>query len=182
MAQPILIVLGPSGSGKTTLAGWLEKEHHYLWLEIDRMGALDGIDQAGLRSEWDAFIGRNDPSELAASLHRRCSRACRGVVLSFQSKVLPSPTMLQAAERNGISSIILYGSLAECRQAFLEREQHLMRGLDERHWMKHNEKAHGMFSHPAYQPYRLAMFESGRFRSRQAILSDLNSRIRPAQA
>ena len=54
--RPLVFLLGPSGAGKSTLAQWLAEDVAFLHMEIDRFPNGNGIDLAGLRMEWDAFL------------------------------------------------------------------------------------------------------------------------------
>ena len=173
---PILLILGPSGAGKSTVAGWLQTDCNYLWLEIDRFGEGDGIDLAGLRAEWDAFWLRGDPSGMAAELRRRASGKVAGVVLSFPSNVVPAPEQIQAAEKVGITTIVLYGTGAECLDAFLARERLSRRGLDEEHWISNNSVAYARLSGVAYRRHRLPVFDSGRFRTKEVLIAEVTER------
>lgn len=174
---PILFVLGPSGSGKSTLASWVRNDLSFLHLEIDRFPEGNGIDLEHLRKEWDAFWNGADPQPLAAALNDRAlDTRARGVILSFPSGVVPTSSHITSAAQVGIQMLILYGTGAECLEAFLQREQASGRGLKADHWIRYNALAYAAFSLPSFAAHRLMMFENGRFRTRTALVAEVRER------
>lgn len=176
--QPIVFLLGPSGSGKTTLGRWLAEDLRFLHLEIDRWPEGDGIDLAGLRAEWDAFLGSGQADNLAAAIRDRVSEAGRrGAVLSFSSMLLLDPDLIRAAERHGIRAFVLYGTAADCMQAFLNREQATGRGLDQEHWRRNNTHTYIAYSGTEFAPDRLEAFSSGIPRGRHDLVAEVQRKV-----
>ncbi len=175
--RPLLFVLGPSGSGKSTLGEWIAEDLCFLHLEIDLWGK-DGIDTHALRREWDAFWSGADATGLAGAIVERAERTGnRGVVLTFPSVLVLRRQHRHAAEKVGIRLLVLYGTGAECLAAFLQRESDSGRGLDEDYWARHNAHPYAEFSRPAFAPFRLNVFENGRFRDRPELIADVSRRL-----
>lgn len=97
-SKPIVFLLGPSGSGKTKLAEWVAKDLQFLHLEIDCWPRGDGIDIAGLRQEWDAYLQTGEALHLAATITKIVDKDQKhGAILSFPSTlILPTPLMKAA--------------------------------------------------------------------------------------
>ena len=176
---PILFLLGPSGAGKSTLAAWVAEDLGLTHFEIDRYPDGDGIDLAGLRPEWDAFLARGQVAGLAAAIRDRAARERgRGAVLSFPSNlVLPVPHM-QAAEAAGIRCLVLFGTREECLGPFLRRERGLGRGLDVGHWLYNNAGPQAAWAGPDYATYRLAGFAGPDHRTRPDLVTEVRRRLR----
>jgi len=153
--KPIIFLLGPSGSGKSTVAKWTSEDLRFLHIEIDRFPEGDGIDLEGLRNEWSAFYDSRQVSNLAAAVRDRVTKdGTEGAVLSFPSRLVLSVEHIEAGEQQGIRTVILYGTEAECLDAFLGRERKLSRGLDEDHWIKNNAFCYASFNRPQFSKYR----------------------------
>jgi hypothetical protein len=178
MRKPIVFLLGPSGSGKTQLAEWVAKDLQFVHIEIDRWPEGDGIDLAGLRKEWDAFLGSGQATDLASAICTRVNGARKdGAILSFPSNfVLPTPLM-EAAEEQGLRFLILYGTGAECLEAFLRRERQTGRGLDADHWILNNAGTYAEFSRPEFSTHRLMGFEQSRHRVRGDLVAEAMRRL-----
>lgn len=175
-ALPILFVLGPSGCGKSTLAGWASTDLNLLHIEIDRFPD-DGIDLERLRNEWDAFWNHADPQRLITELRRRAQAAgFRGAILSFPSGVVPKHAQVAAAKAAGIRFVVLYGSGADCVDAFLKREEASGRKLNSDHWVANNAHSYAVFSLPTFRAYRLEVFRRGRFRTRGELIAEVSAR------
>lgn len=159
LAKSILFVLGPSGAGKSSLGDALAG-HGFVHLEHDIYPESgDGIDVLGLREVWDAFLEGGWTQPLIDELLLRAVRG-RGVVLTFSGiVVLPTERLLLARDR-GIAAVILYGTAADCLNAFLERERHTGRGLTLQHWVANNRQSYIAFSLPDLEPFRLPVFDS----------------------
>jgi hypothetical protein len=84
---------------------------------------------------------------------------------------------LGAADAEAMTVVVLYGSEAECREAFLARESTLRRGLDAAHWLRHNADVHVHFGLPAYARHRVAAFSAGARKSLQSLLSEIEGRL-----
>jgi shikimate kinase len=134
----ILFILGPSGAGKSTLAKQLAERLGFLFYEIDQFPA-DGIDVHGLRAEWDEFRTRAAPDNLLDELLKRAHAAGKsGVVLAFPSMLILPDDQLDAI-RGKVRVAYLTGTEKQCRDAFLDRERRLSRGLDASHWERYNK-------------------------------------------
>jgi len=77
----------------------------------------------------------------------------------------------------GIVVVVLYGTGAECMDAFLARECATGRGLGVDHWITNNRDIYAEFSRPDYAPYRVAAFDNGRHRSRAALVDEIRRRL-----
>jgi hypothetical protein len=168
---PILFVLGPSGAGKTTLGQWLAEDLHFLRIEIDQWPA-DGIDRANLRPEWNEFWDRCQAGAIASTLRARVlNDGARGAVLTFPSRVVFSVQQLAVLEQAGIRVLVLYGSEDDCLAAFLRREKESGRNLTEEHWRRNSCDTHKLLADSSYAPYRVTVFQAGRFRDRAALVA-----------
>jgi len=175
---PIVFLLGPSGSGKTKLGEWLAADLDILHLEIDRWPNGDGIDLEGLRREWDAFLESGQPAQLAAAVQDRVMQAGKkGAVLTFPSVLVLDPDLIRAAERQGIRSLVLYATGAECLRAFLDRERATGRGLGQDHWIQNNAGPYIAYSREEFAPHRLAVFASGERRKRAELVAEVKGRL-----
>lgn len=177
--SPIAFLIGPSGAGKSTLAAWAAEALGLLHLEIDRYPHGDGIDLEGLRPAWDAFWLDGDARALAAAVRDRAADAkAAGAILSFPSGVVPRDEQIDALARDDITLVVLYGSGAECLDAFLRREQAKPTRLDATHWIRHNADPYATLSAPRFAPYRLMAFDDGGFRSRATLVAAIEKRLR----
>jgi len=178
MSKPIVFILGPSGSGKSMLATWAAEDLQFLHIEIDRYPD-DGIDLAGLRKEWDAFRNSDGQStDLASVICKRVEDAEKeGVILSFPSNLVLLPSMMDAAESQGVRFLILLGTEIECLDAFLRRERQTGRGLDANHWFKNNASEYAQISCPKYSKYRLMVFAQSGHRNRGDLVAEVKSRV-----
>jgi hypothetical protein len=176
MQKPVLFLLGPSGAGKSQLGKWLAEDLGFVHVEIDRFGEGDGIDLEGLRREWDRFYHHSQPSDLARAARDRAAGAA-GAVLSFPGNLVLGPNQLEAAQNEGILTFILYGSGADCLDAFLARECQTGRQLPEEHWVAHSQSPYVLFSLPKFSRYRLMMFENSVRRTKAALLEEIKERI-----
>ena len=174
---PLIFVLGPSGAGKSQLGIWLADDLHLLHMEIDRWPKGDGIDLEGIRAEWNAYYLGGSITPLASLLRSRAAKADRaGTVLTFPGGLVLPPELIEASRVEGIITIILYGSEAECLNAFLAREKGNVRGLDKNFWIQQNSSTYAQFNYPAYAPYRLNAFQHGRRLERAAIVEAVKKR------
>ena len=176
--EPIVFLLGPSGAGKSTLGRWLAEDCRFHHIEIDRRFEGDGIDMAGLRPKWDAFTLNVEVTSLALSIRDRASDVgATGAVLSFNSMLCLDPRTIQAAERQGIRTIILYGSADDCLQSFLHREATMRSGLDQAHWLRNNARTYIEHSRTEYSPYRLRTLVLGKHRQRNELVAEVRTRL-----
>ncbi len=177
-AMPVLLVLGPSGAGKSTLGGFVQENLGLLHLELDGYAGEDAIDRKKLRHEWDEFYLRNLPGPFASALRRRAGEAgAKGAIATFPSPVVFTDIQLGAADAEAMTVVVLYGTEAECREAFLARESTLQRGLDVAYWQHHNAEPHARFSLPAYARRRVAAFSSGTRKSFASLLAEIEGRL-----
>jgi hypothetical protein len=177
VSAPILFLLGPSGYGKSSLGAWVAEDLAFLHLEIDQWPNGDGIDLASLRPQWDRFLD-GSAGPLAEELRLRVASIGRaGTVLTFPGRtVLPVPR-IAAAIAVGIVVVVLYGTGAECLDAFLAREAATSRGLGVGHWIENNRDIYAELSRPDYAPYRVAVFDNGRHRSRAVLVDEVRGRL-----
>jgi shikimate kinase len=177
--SPIVFLIGPSGSGKSTVAQWVQEDLGYLHIEVDRWPEGDGIDLEGIRVQWDNFMERNLLSDLAREIRRRTVRARkRGAILSFTSGVVFSKAHIEKAQHHGISIIVLYGTGADCLEAFLRREAERKSSLGVEHWVTNNAVYYAWFSAPYYARHRIMAFEYGKARDRKVIVEEIDQLIR----
>src|SRR5262245_66522351 len=119
---PLLFIVGPSGAGKSTIGQWLAEDLDLLHIEVDRWPDGDGIDLAGLRTEWDSYLS-GSIRPLVSVLRSRVTQASRsGAVLTFPGSLVLPPELITESGEAGIITVVLYGSGAECLDAFLARE------------------------------------------------------------
>jgi hypothetical protein len=145
-------------------------------LEIDRYPE-DGIDLEGLRPEWDAFWHHGNAAALATLVRERLAqREASGAVLSFPGGVVPTEVHISAALAERITLVVLYGSGAECLDAFLSRERASGRNLTVDHWIGNNASPYAAFSAPLFSPYRLNVFADGRFRDIRSLITEVRKR------
>lgn len=176
--SPIAFLIGPSGAGKSTLAAWVAEDLGLLHLEIDRFPHGDGIDLEGLRPAWDAFWLDSDAQPLAAAVRERTEDAnADGAILSFPSGVVPRDDQIAALACEDITLVVLYGSGAECLDAFLRREQAKSTRLDATHWIRHNAGPYASLSTPRFAPHRLLAFDEGGYRSRATLVNAIARRL-----
>jgi hypothetical protein len=179
--HPLIFILGPSGAGKSDTAKHLANVDRFTHFEIDRYPHGDGIDEAGLRAEWDPFCLRGEGvAQLADAVHRKRSPKHAGVVLSFPSPVVFEPNQLAKLEHEGVTVIALVGTATECLLAFLAREKEEQRlpGVDlVSHWNNFSWEPFKKFVGPSYSSVRLNTFENGARRSRPSLLADVRARF-----
>jgi hypothetical protein len=157
---PITFLLGPSGAGKSFIGSHLGSLRDYSHLEIDAFPE-DGIDAAELKAQWDEFLHCCNAAPIAAELRRRAAGSSKsGAVLSFPSRLTLSVAQIKAARLQGITVAILYGSAADCIDAFLARENQNGRGLTIDHWLSNNADAYLFSSRPEFAQFRVAVFDA----------------------
>lgn len=176
---PILFVLGPSAIGKTKLGERVADDLNFLWIEIDRWPEGDGIDLAELRVEWSEFWNHCQAGAIATTLSTRVlSKAARGAIVTFPSRVVFSARQIMALQDCGIRVLILYGTVEECLESFLKRERELGRNLPKEHWLFNNSEAHKRFGDPSYERYRLEVFQSGQRLDRATLTTKVKNRLK----
>lgn len=174
---PLFFITGPSGAGKSQSGVWLAEDLNFLHIEVDRWPEGDGIDLANLRIEWDTFLSSGNAEFLANKLCRIIKEGGKaGAVLTFSSLIVFQPHLIAQLASKGIAVVILYGSGAECLNAFLDRENKTGRRLPAEHWIVNNQNTYAEFSRPEYSQFRLPVFENGDRRSRAAIMDDIKTR------
>jgi shikimate kinase len=177
---PVVFLLGPSGAGKSTLGRWLAEDAKLHHLEIDQFPHADGIDTAGLRTEWEEFISGVAARPLVEAIRSRALAAgSSGAVLSFPSLLVLSAQQLSAVTREGVTVIILYCPASECIAAFLcgEKQRPRVQGTDPvHHWVSNNRDSYIAFSRPEFASIRLEVFRNGARTSRPALVSGVLER------
>lgn len=169
----LILLLGPSGTGKSTLAAALSLSSNRLHIELDQWQA-DGVDIAGLRREWDEFYQGQRAEALSRELTSRAAvGGYQGVILSLPSLVVLPIPLIEHALRCGISTVILYGSGADCLAAFLRRPSTGERSLNANYWIACNASAYMTHSRPEYIPYRIEVFRNGKHRAIEELLSEI---------
>lgn len=126
-----LVVQGMSGVGKTALGRWLHEHAGVLWLEADQT-PRDGLEIAGLKERWDAFVS-GDATGLVDELDRRV----RAKGKRFCAITLPSTCFVSGAVR--IVAVDLVDAPERCRERFFRRVPEMDRAAAERHWAAHND-------------------------------------------
>ena len=176
--ESIIFILGPSGAGKSTLGRWLVDDAGYFHLELD-VWARDGIELAGLGTEWDCFWNSGDATPLCQALRKLMQDANRSaMVVTFSSEVCISRTHLHALCDNAITPLILFGTKQECLEAFFERETSTGRNLDSRHWHRHNA-SFDQFASEDLKEFRLLTFDNFRRIERKKLISEIQQRLGP---
>lgn len=176
MLAPILFLGGLSGAGKSTVMKWVAAEMHFLPLEIDLEGP-SGIDVYGLRHEWNCFSSQLDPAPLADAIRLKIASAnCSGAVLSFPSDAIFNRDRINLGRRVGIHTVIMFGPVQLCIDAFLKREQTNGRGLDEKYWHLKNDPAVAVYGESDYDDCRFNAFSADGTRcSREYIVKALST-------
>jgi len=177
----ITFLLGPSGVGKSTLGAWLAEDCDALHMEIDQYPSQDGIDAEGLREEWEAFLAGASAADLVAVIRRKISGAnASGSVLSFPSGLVFSAGHLDSLAKARVIVVVLYGTAADCINAFLKREVEHRRvpaaNLVE-HWISNNRDSYVAFSRPEWAPFRVSAFREGKRVSRAKLVAEVRRRV-----
>lgn len=170
--MPLFFILGPAGSGKTTLSAAMAQRYDLVHLELDRERGKPTLMDAH-REEWRSLMIGRDPGPMAQAMRMRAAQAgAGGAVLSFPCFVVPGLRVLSAAQRQGIATVALYGTGAECLQSFLARERASGRNMGESHWRSYNAQSYAHLSSSRYDAYRIDAFERGRHRDLQEVMAD----------
>lgn len=169
----LLLLLGPSGAGKSFIGSCLQESHNWGWIEADLWGG-DGIDESGLRSEWDAFLQRGQPLPLTEALRRRgAERGRRGIVLTLPSGVLIQAERVRALEPY-FAVRYVFGAPEHCIRAFLDREVETGRLLPREWWISCNLGLYPSLAARALRPYLIHAFNpDGSRRNAEDVIDDL---------
>ena len=136
------------------------------------------IDIAGIRAEWDAYWHGGSIQSLVRVLQSRAIQAQRfGTLLTFPGNLVLPISLLNEAHVGGVSVFVLYGSGAQCLDAFLSREELTGRRLGVDYWIENNRDAYVRFSRPEYAACRLPVFECGARPSRVRIVGEVRARL-----
>jgi hypothetical protein len=174
---PVLLLVGPSGSGKTTLGDWIAADLGFVHLDVDQYPA-QGLDVEQLRVHWDRLWKSREPDDFAGAVRARAARAGRrGTVVSFPCDVMMHMLHIRDAEASGMSTVVLYGSGAECAGAWSERERRAGRRADQPFWAANNMHPYMLYSYEDYAPYRVSTFEGSGRRSRAALVAEVEKRL-----
>lgn len=84
---------------------------------------------------------------------------------------------MDAGEEQGLRFLILYGTGAECLEAFLQRERQTVQGLGADHWILNNAGSYAQFSRPEFLKYRLIGFEQSCHRVRGDMVAEVKRRV-----
>lgn len=172
-------MLGVWGAGKSSLGRGLAG-HGFLHVEIDRWLEGDGIDLAGLRREWDAFIEHARIVPLVDELSARAALAGRdGVALTLPNSVVPSARHRAALGRAGVRTLIPYGTAAECLDGWVAREHAEGRPADPEFWIASNALPYAFFSAPEHAHHRVSSFRGGEFIGADALAAAALARLGP---
>jgi gluconate kinase len=182
---PIWFILGPSGVGKTTVSREIAERQAWLWYEIDEFSRDDGkngIDAEAIRNEWDVYWERYSPSKLIQTLLARMKHHRKqGVILSFSSTLILQDERLRPLKGN-IDVVYLYGTKAQCLEAFLARERDKRRNLTVDIWKTFNTPIFKFLESEECAHHKLSVFENqtpqSKRRTHDAIERDLLSRPR----
>jgi adenylate kinase family enzyme len=175
--RPLIFILGPSGAGKSTVGQWVAEDLHFLHIEVDRWPHGDGIDLARIRSEWNEYMSGSIGPLTSALLSRVLQATRSGAILTFPGTLVLPPALIAASREAGITTVVLYGSAAECLDAFLAREEATGRRLSANHWIQNNYESYLRFSLPEYAPWRLPAFEPHGRRSRAEMIEVIEKRL-----
>lgn len=188
IARPLIFfILGPSGVGKTTLCDHLAL-HGMLHINFDRPDC-NGVDQEGLRSEWNAFLDDRNPQTLAEAIRHRVRGAARGgATITCPSGIVPSATTdaigprlcrryLSQLSATGFCTVILYGSRDDCIRAFLRREAGSGRGLGQNHWDENNHYWAHKFQPTDFAEKIVLTFRNGAHRPLAELVAEILSRV-----
>jgi hypothetical protein len=183
MGLPLIFVMGPAGAGKSTTSDALGRLHGLRRIEMDRNAQWLPDERQGLEPAWRAFTRKNDAAPLAAVLRQRARDAgAAGTVLSMQCTDVPGPQMLRSALASGVTPVVLYGTGAECLEAYLARGYTTGLPPTEEAWWRLNSRSYALLSGGLYAPYRVPAFEGGRRRPLDDVVRDVWHRVTAAPA
>lgn len=177
--EKALLIFGPSGVGKSTVSKWLSEDLGLLLFEGDlwREKEIDGIDANDLRVEWNAFWEGKQPSPLYKMLIKRAKgKGKNGAILSLPS-IIPNIDLLMDAVRIGFSIAVLYGTGADCMNAFLEEQKKHNKEQSITHWIYHNAQSYAEMSSPEFELYRISTFVNGQRKSRAELVKEVSEKI-----
>jgi hypothetical protein len=175
--QPISIwfIFGISGAGKSHFCEWLQAAKGWLHLEID-LHPKDGIDEHGLRGEWNAFFNQREPKGLIDILRARGTQVgSTGVVLSFPGNVISYITAdhIKSCAKQ-VTFAFLSGDPKFCLRSFLQREQGTVRRLGQPHWEGNNKPLFQKLKEPAVRGYVVDAFNAnGSRKSTDALYAEI---------
>jgi hypothetical protein len=106
------------------------------------------------------------------------AKAARGAILTFPSRVAFSTDQIVALDNSGIRVLILYGTVENCLESFLRREQESGRGLSRDFWLHNNSDIHERLGDPSYERHRLQVFQAERRLDRAALIAAVKERAK----
>jgi hypothetical protein len=140
------------------------------------MYPLDGIDQNGLRKQWDSFYINRAPEGLVEELTRQARQSQMiGSVLSLPSNAIIDHELLKFSEKYGLITILPFGEQEDCLKAFLERERET--NLGKQHWIQNNLRSYLEFSSAKYDRFRISTFVNSKRVPRNKLIGEIKKRL-----
>jgi hypothetical protein len=92
--------------------------------------------------------------------------------------MIPDLGLLLQAKQDALHSIILYGSAAECIEAFLKRKEEIRGNLSVEHWYSNNYDSYMKMSSPEFAPFRIFTFNQGERKEIDEVLIEIRKKNR----
>ena len=153
---PIIFVIGPSGVGKSHISELLTEQFRFLFMDVD---IHHPFGHYGLRKEWNNFDAELNPLPLASALRDRINAPhATGVLLSFPSRRVLTRKHIDAAQTEGIRTILLWGPVELCKKAALERPDG--RVASGSRYDDANKRAFDTYRSPEFDAIRIEVFRA----------------------